>query len=171
MGCVVRARDFAGHFGVALSAHCAELRRQGLTPPVELLELRDAFVSAAKSVHVRPTGDGRWRVVDDAVMQEKLILTYKEAGDVLGVSDRTVRRLAASGELATVVVNGRRAVHRDDLVAYAASLRKGTVTTKTSVPVNAAASEPAPVDFSPLSMPLSKYVETLERGRDEWSYR
>jgi excisionase family DNA binding protein len=52
-----------------------------------------------------------------------LLVGYRDAAAVLGVGERTVRRLVADGTLPSMRVGQRVLVHVDDLAAYAASLR------------------------------------------------
>jgi excisionase family DNA binding protein len=53
---------------------------------------------------------------------DRLVLTYEDAGRRLSVSERTVKRLVASGELPAVKIGGSSRVTVDDLDAYVQSL-------------------------------------------------
>lgn len=53
----------------------------------------------------------------------RLLLPLEDAAGALGVSERTVKRLVAEGDLPSVKVERRRLVHVDDLTAYADRLR------------------------------------------------
>lgn len=69
---------------------------------------------------------------DDApVTPMPLLFSFHEVAERLRTSERTVRRLAAAGELPTVEVGGKRRVHHEDLIAYADALRNGGATTTT----------------------------------------
>ena len=56
---------------------------------------------------------------------ERILLTMKEVGQMLGVSRSTVQRLVASGTLPTITTHKRPRVHRDTLLAYMSSSRVG----------------------------------------------
>lgn len=52
-----------------------------------------------------------------------VLLTYKQAGNVLNISERMIRRLADEGQLQAVRIGRAVRIHRDDLDAYAQQLR------------------------------------------------
>lgn len=52
-----------------------------------------------------------------------LLYSLMAAGQVLSLSEQSVRRLIQARELRAVTVRGRLRIHRDDLEAYAQSLR------------------------------------------------
>ena len=58
-------------------------------------------------------------MTDDA----PVLLTYEQAGNVLNLGERTVRRLCDDGVLPAVRIGRAVRVHRDDLDAYAEQLR------------------------------------------------
>jgi excisionase family DNA binding protein len=96
--------------GEALSFIAAELgdlrrryRRDGQHWPPVLESLR----LLASSGQGRPIFDG-----------DILAMNYESAGRLLGVSERTVRRLVANGELPRVEIGGCSRVTVDDLRAY-----------------------------------------------------
>ncbi|MGE0298349.1 helix-turn-helix domain-containing protein [Pseudonocardia sp.] len=75
-------------------------------------------------VSVAPSGPERPSVADvrPTPDPQPLLLTYAEAGTRLGVSPRTARRLAASGDLRVRRIGRRRFIAADDLAEYVASL-------------------------------------------------
>lgn len=60
---------------------------------------------------------------------EPVLVGVEDAGRMLGVSAKTIRRMIAAGELASVLVGGRRLLGVTDLAAWAAGLERegGTV--------------------------------------------
>ena len=56
-----------------------------------------------------------------SALREPLLVTYSEAGRLLSVSERSVERLVASGELPVVEVGGSRRIRPGDLVEFAES--------------------------------------------------
>lgn len=67
------------------------------------------------------SGDAALSIV---VKVEPVLVGVEDAGRVLGLSGKTVRRMIASGELASVLVGGRRLLAVDDLRAWAAGLER-----------------------------------------------
>jgi excisionase family DNA binding protein len=105
------------HLLAAVAAHCERLRRNGLTPPADLI----ALAIRASGGLARPPVDGSGSVVDSAAMAP-LTLDYRAVADVLSVSERTVRRLTKSGELPAVAIAGSTRVRTVDLAAYVDAL-------------------------------------------------
>ena len=106
--------DAGAHLRRALVAHRRWCRDAGYPWPDAL-----AALLATISAH---SGQERPELHDDAVPLDTagvpLALNYADAGRLLDVSERTVRRLVASGELPHVEIGGNRRVLRDDLVEY-----------------------------------------------------
>lgn len=120
----------AGHLVVASRLLRHWLREQGCRPPDWL----DGFEAAAGRVIADPLGaarSGQERpplgaeagMADGGRVTTPLLLSYEQAAEQLGISERAVRRLASTGELVTVSVGRSRRIHRDDLEQYAGSLR------------------------------------------------
>lgn len=59
--------------------------------------------------------------MNEAAALERLSVTFKVAGDLLGVSARTIRRLVDDGTLYVVTIRGARRVDMDSLRAYKAA--------------------------------------------------
>lgn len=106
------------HLAAAIAAHQAALRRNGIPVPASVRELAQAL---AKDGQARPAFDDNGEPGDAGPM-EKLAVDYRDAGAMVGVSDRTVRRLVQRGDLPAVDLAGCRRIRVADLVAYAASL-------------------------------------------------
>lgn len=114
----------AAHLVAALNLHREWARRQHIPTPTELDAIRDALVRVATSGQERPS------LVDidpsaHPPAVAPLLLTYPEAASVLGLSERQVRRLVADGRVPSVRHGRSVRIHRDDLEAYAQSLRSG----------------------------------------------
>jgi excisionase family DNA binding protein len=106
------------HLGAALAAHCRALRRDGLPVPPEIAALRDAF--SAYSGQARPPLAPDDDDADAVVMP--LMLSTSKAAAVCGLSERTVRRLIASGRLPAVAVGSSRRIRAADLDRFVAEL-------------------------------------------------
>lgn len=57
---------------------------------------------------------------------DRVLLTYDEAGRLLGVSESTVRRLVKAERLRAVAVGRARRIHRGDVDSFAETLRRTT---------------------------------------------
>ena len=109
----------ARHLGRALEAYRARCRGDGMPLPPALADLL-----AATTGQGRPDVEADEDMADDGRMTP-LLLTYLEAGQRLRLSERSVRRLVAAGDLRAVEVGGRRRIHTADLEQYAERLRHG----------------------------------------------
>lgn len=106
------------HVAVALANHEGWALRNGTTLPAGFLELARSVAFAARRGQARPTLDTPLPAVSAAPMTP-LAVTYQQAGAALNVSERTVRRLVASGDLPTVQVGaGLVRVLATDLQVY-----------------------------------------------------
>lgn len=104
------------HLRRALEAHRVWCRSNGHRLPPELDALAGSI--AVTNGPRRPSVDVTPVAQDGA----GVALTLPEAAGRLRVSDRTVRRLVASGRLASVVVAGRRRIRPAALDAFLDSL-------------------------------------------------
>ena len=111
------SRALRRHLLAAVAAHCARLRRDGLTPPAGLL----AFAISASNGQGWTTVDQARSDVDSATMTP-LVLDYRQAGALLCRSERTVLRAVAEGRLPAVEVLGCRRIRTADLTAYVEAL-------------------------------------------------
>jgi excisionase family DNA binding protein len=110
------------HLARALEEHRGWCRAAGLGFPAQLEEFA-RFVAR--------NGQERTNLPDDSPTVDTppmapIALTYREAGALLSVGERTIRRLVEQGELPAITVGGPRTrrIRREDLVAYADSLRQ-----------------------------------------------
>jgi hypothetical protein len=105
------------HVAVAIRAHLRGLRRDGLAPPPGLAELADRLLLSG---HQRPEL-GCWCGGGDA--GPAVLVGAPAAAASLGVSPRSLRRLAATGAVPQVHV-GRRVLYRPaDLERFATERR------------------------------------------------
>lgn len=104
------------HLTRALAEHGKWCRTNGIRLPEVLARLLDNLACAGQE---RSTvAPGMFEPDDGAV----LLLDYHAAAARLGVSERTVRRLAAAGKLAVVNVEGCRRIRATDLADYVKGL-------------------------------------------------
>lgn len=109
----------AAHLARAIENYERTCRQNGARLPVALRELHDVLtVSGGQE---RPTLETGPVVSDSDAMS--LLHDYDQAARLLGLSERTVRRLVSEGDLRAVEVGRLRRIHRDDLLEYADSLR------------------------------------------------
>lgn len=117
------AREFMAHLAIALSTHEKAARRSSLAVPAELLALRDIALSLATERQGATPLDVRSSPADDEDMASKeLMLTRRDAANLLRVSVRTVDRLVGAGSLRSVLVGGSRRIRRSDLDDYVQAL-------------------------------------------------
>lgn len=112
----VAADVVVGHLGAALDAHCRRLRIDGRAIPPEIALLRDAFV--ARSGQERPIVAGAGDVGETESMA--LAFDYRDAGTLLGVSERQIRRLVAVGDLPAVRIGRNVRISGEDLKRFLA---------------------------------------------------
>ena len=119
------ALDLAGrtgaHLARALDAHRLWCRANGHSMPADLVQLVALLSMMASNGQSRTTSSA----VDDLADTAPVVIayTFAEAGTLLGVSERTVRRLVAAGELRSISVASAPRIHREDLEYYAQRLR------------------------------------------------
>ena len=109
------------HLARALEEHRRWCRSNGRTLPPALVQL----------VAVLSCGDTKGQSGTNQLLEDDIVdtepvpiaLTYDEAGRLLGVSAKTVRRLVAAGELRAISVGSSPRIHREDLSEYAEKLR------------------------------------------------
>lgn len=98
------------HLAVALRRHLRRLHRDGLTPPAHLADLADLLLSGQE----RPK-----LAVPCAGPEAEPLIGVSGAAGLLGISPRSLRRLAASGAIPQVRIGRRHVAYRqDDLAAY-----------------------------------------------------
>jgi excisionase family DNA binding protein len=106
----------AQHLVRAVAEHARWCRTNGILLPSVLADLLAAL--ACDGQERPPVAPPVFEPDDGAV----LLFDYHAAGRRLGVSERTVRRLAAAGKLAVVNVEGCRRIRATDLADYVKGL-------------------------------------------------
>lgn len=114
-------RQLAAHLVVALASHRRRLRSEGVFPPAGFEELVAVVTNCATAGQGETDPDDVLPWLQDAPM-EKLLYKRSEAAKVLGIHERTVQRLVASGELPAVHVRGATRIRKADLDAYVSGL-------------------------------------------------
>ena len=109
--------EVAGHVTIALQQHRKWARTAGLAVPDELDHLERALAIRARRGQTGTPVEDLWSVRHAQTMSPRL-LDYAAAGQVLGVSVRTVKRLVAAGDLAVVRVLGAARIRVEQLDAY-----------------------------------------------------
>lgn len=102
------------HLRVAVIRHIATMQRDCVPVPPELIDLTEALNGATERQAVT-TFDTSAAGLEDAPVDA---IKYDEAARRLSVSERTVLRLAASGDLPAVSIGGCRRIRTVDLAAY-----------------------------------------------------
>lgn len=109
----------AAHLRLAIDRWMAECRRDAMSLPAGLLELRRLIGSTAG--HSGPRSAEAVPVPHTATVPP-LLLTYDHAAEVLATSRSTLKRMVRSGVLPVVKVAGSPRVRKADLDAYVARL-------------------------------------------------
>lgn len=103
----------AAHLAVALKRHERNLRRDGVEPPATLVALARQLLSGQERPEFACWCEGR----DDA------LVGVGAAASRLGVSPRSLRRLASTGAIPQVRIGRRVKYNRDDLDAFIEAAR------------------------------------------------
>lgn len=113
------------HLAVALRDRARALRRNGQQLPPRLADLADALMRPGAASGGQDYGRGAAGPDDGQRTIPSVLMDGPAAAARLGCSARTLRRVAASGDVASVLVNGRRRYRPADLEAYVAALPPG----------------------------------------------
>jgi excisionase family DNA binding protein len=105
----VRLREVAR----LIASYATRCRTNGVPLPTDVAL---AFVAATG-------GQQRPEVAERTVVVDAQCLSYDQVADVLGVSERTVRRLVRSGRLPHVPIGALRRIRTADLVDYVTGQR------------------------------------------------
>lgn len=114
----------AARIAQAIAVEIRNSHREGLAYPPELDAYRAYFAGVAmgravRSGQERPTSGQTSTADGDQAHDGPTLLTYEQAGHLMGVSPRTVRRLADDGELPRRRIGSRAVrIHRDDIRDY-----------------------------------------------------
>jgi excisionase family DNA binding protein len=115
---IVADRVVERHLAAAVGAYVDALRRNGVRPPVPLLELRAALCDLNRHEPTEFAGPNEFGEGDGMA----LVFDTNEVADVLRVSQRSVERLLAAGDLPSVLIGRSRRVRAEDLREYVAEL-------------------------------------------------
>lgn len=102
--------EHAQVLAVALGAHLRQRRSNGRHVPVDLAALLDALVAYS--------GQERPKLGDLAAAADPQLMSYQDAAQQLGVSARSVRRMVASGRLASVAAGRRRLIPAAEVARF-----------------------------------------------------
>lgn len=100
------------HLLVAIVRHLKSLRANGIPIPAELSALVDALAATS--------GPQRTTVGPAAQLDQPELVSYRESARRLGVSERTIRRMVATGRLRTVPIGRRKLIPLSALVEVSA---------------------------------------------------
>jgi excisionase family DNA binding protein len=109
--------ELAGHIALALGQHRRWAARTGLQLPAGLSEFERHLTRRATQGQRGTPLEDLWAVRDGAHVTARL-LAYEDAAAALSVSERTVKRLVARGQLRAVRVAGTARIRVCDLDAY-----------------------------------------------------
>jgi excisionase family DNA binding protein len=119
---IIVGRVVERHLAAAVVAYVDALRRNGMAVPTALTELRAAFGDLSRQ---GPTAfDGDATAADGVPMA--LVFDAGEVADVLRVSERSVERLLASGDLPSVRIGRSRRIRGEDLQEFIDALPVST---------------------------------------------
>jgi excisionase family DNA binding protein len=111
------------HVAVALATHAVALEDRHATVPREVVLLMETAAELARSgPHPARTGHGLEAdglICDGLRMDGERLLSFPEAARYTSLSERTIRRRVASGELESAKLGRRRVVRVRDLRQWA----------------------------------------------------
>jgi excisionase family DNA binding protein len=114
--------ELIAHLIVALSRYVRQLRAEGGRVPVQVESLVTFLIDTARARHDLAVLDS-WRPASDhSFMPRRLLLTKRDAAELLGISLRTIERVISAGRLPLVHVEGAARVRVTDLEAYVQGL-------------------------------------------------
>lgn len=118
----VSDRESAAHLAKAIATHARWARTNQIPLPPELLALAESLLKQSTAAQGGSEPDGFAGLADTDEVNAPLLLSLRQAGQLLGCSLSSVKRLIEAGELEAVKVNGIRKVRRTDVDEYIASL-------------------------------------------------
>jgi len=114
----------SAHLAGAISRHFAWARTNGIRPPAQLLDLGEMCVHSARRGQAGTTIDGIASLLDAAAMSPPpLLVSYAESARLLGVGERTIKRMVADGALSPVRVGASSRIRRADLDSFVSRAR------------------------------------------------
>ena len=129
--------EAAGHVCIAIQQHRMWARTAGLALPDELDHLERALANRARRGQAGTPVEDLWEVRHAEQVSPKL-LSYAATATVLGVGERTVKRLVAAGDLTPVRIGGSSRVRVEQLEDYIDQLTTQSIS-----------SPPSPKDVTP----------------------
>jgi len=111
----------AGFLIIAIEDLRRRMTYTGVSMPPGVAELAAALRQRLSQGQAGPALDSL-AAAADAVRVSPLAITYDEAAALLGVGRSSVKRLVASGRIATVSIGGAVRIRAADLEAYVAEL-------------------------------------------------
>jgi len=109
--------EVAGHVTIAIQQHRAWARTAGLALPDELDQLERALAIRARRGQDGTPLEDLWSVRHAQTMAPQL-LDYAATAKVLGVSERSVKRIIATGDLTPVKIGGSSRIRVEQLDNY-----------------------------------------------------
>jgi excisionase family DNA binding protein len=116
------AQEVARHLAMALTSHVRRLHRDGYPVPRELHSLANLLSQLASTRQDPPEAARGGERRHYERVPDRLLVTKAEAAERLGVSVRTVERLAATGRLPQVHIERSARFRVKDLESYVDSL-------------------------------------------------
>ncbi len=124
--------EVAGHVCIALQQHRNWGRRAGLALPEELPEIERALAIRARRGQTGTPVEDLWQVRHAEQVSPKL-LSYAATAQVLGISERSVKRIIATGDLRPVKIGGSSRIRVEDVDSYIARLTESASTSPKDV--------------------------------------
>ena len=113
----------AWHVAEAIDRWRPVARAAGVPVPMSVVLWAEACRQRARTGHHGPALDRIESIAAGFPAMPRILLPLIDAAAALGISERSVKRRVAAGDLPSVKVERRRLVHVDDLTAYADRLR------------------------------------------------
>ncbi len=122
--------EVAGHVTIAIQQHRAWARRAGLALPEELPEIERALAIRARRGQTGTPVEDLWQVRHAEQVSPKL-LSYAATATVLGISERSVKRIIATGDLRPVKIGGSSRIRVEDVDGFIDRLTAESLTPST----------------------------------------
>ncbi len=120
--------EVAGHLCLAVQQHKQWARRAGLALPDEIDALEQAFAKRARRGQAGTPVADLPEVAHARSMPPAQLLDYRSVAQVLGVGERTVKRLVSRRALSPVRIGGSVRIRVADVDAYLQQLGAETLT-------------------------------------------